>query len=589
MRRLLIFTILLLLAGCALPGNGSTPTPARPTEVPTPVDPGVLAEADQAALRDKVPLLAEREEAFAQAAEKSIPVLELRQGLDDQQRAAQDIALQTPAFTQLTRDPRSGAPLRSEIFGVYPLRASDITDATASCRQATCYRVELYNYALNSTTTAVVDMGLRQTISVSNVQDTQPDIPPELAQLATQIAINSPAVVSELGGTPDASQATMANIKTSLSKTTCERSKHLCVAPTFLQRDRALWAIVDLTDGRLVGARWTDLGTFDGPRVTEKSLQNEAVSRAFCEQETQLERDGWSMRYMLTSSDGLKIADVQFQGRPVLRSAKLVDWHVNYSQLQGFGYSDAVGCPVFSQAAVIAIGPPEVAELRENDQPAGFTLTQHYWSEFWPQPCNYNYEQVYEFYADGRFRVKAASLGRGCGDDGMYRPVFRVALAGPQTVAQWDGAAWQTWPEERWALQKDVPTTTEGYQYRSTAEDGRGYYLEPSAGQFSDGGRGDNAYVYVTRQHADRDEGEADLVTIGPCCNEDERQGPEKFIEPSPEPIAGAEVVIWYVPQLKNDDTPGQEYCWANQVLENGIYVNKVYPCFGGPLFVPTS
>jgi hypothetical protein len=586
MKRFPLLLVLLALAGCSLPGVTPTPTALQPTAIPTPVDPGVLGSDDPAQLREKIPLLAQRDEAFANALEKRVPVLELRDGLDAEQLAAQEIALQTPAFVQPTRDPRSSAPLRSEIFGVYPLRASDITATTESCRQSRCYRVEMYNYALNLTTTAVVDVQRKQTVMVANLQDTQPDVPPQLTELATQIAINSPVVARELGVQPDAAQATMANIKTSLSKTTCERSKHLCVAPTFLQKDRALWAIVDLTDNTLVGARWTDLGAFGGPPVTEKDLQNQAISRTYCDQETTLERDGWSMRYMLTSSDGLKIAAVAFNGQPVLQSAKLVDWHVNYSKLQGFGYSDAVGCPVFSQAAVIAIGPPEVAELQENGQPAGFALTQRYWSEYWPQPCNYNYEQTYEFYADGRFRVKAASLGRGCGNDGTYRPVFRIAPAQPGTWSQWDGASWQAWANEGWALQKDVASTPEGYQYRFATASG-GYYVEPAAGQFSDGGRGDNAYVYVTRQHPEQDEGESDLVTIGPCCNEDERQGPEKFIDPTPEGIADTEIVIWYVPQLKNDDTPGQEYCWANQELVNGVYETRVYPCYGGPMFIP--
>ena len=45
---------------------------------------------------------------------------------------------------------------------------------------------------------------------------------------------------------------------------------------------------------------------------------------------------------------------MRFGGRPVLESAKLVDWHVSYSESDGFGYSDAVGCPVFSAAAAFS-------------------------------------------------------------------------------------------------------------------------------------------------------------------------------------------------------------------------------------------
>jgi hypothetical protein len=145
---------------------------------------------------------------------------------------------------------------------------------------------------------------------------------------------------------------------------------------------------------------------------------------------------------------------------------------------------------------------------------------------------------------------------------------------------------WQPWAEEGWQLQSaEAAFTPEGYQYRYTDAAGSGYFIEPGRGQFGDGGRGDNAWVYVTRYHADKDEGESDLITIGPCCNTDYQQGPEKFIEP--ERIEAAPIVIWYVAQLKNDGEPGREYCWADTVLENGVYVPRVWPCAAGPMFVP--
>ena len=69
------------------------------------------------------------------------------------------------------------------------------------------------------------------------------------------------------------------------------------------------------------------------------------------------------MDYILTSSDGLRISDVHFQGQQVFDSAKLVDYHVSYSKTEGFGYSDAIGCPIFSQAAVLALEPPQVEDI----------------------------------------------------------------------------------------------------------------------------------------------------------------------------------------------------------------------------------
>lgn len=108
----------------------------------------------------------------------------------------------------------------------------------------------------------------------------------------------------------------------------------------------------------------------------------------------------------------------------MLDSAKLVDYHVSYSRTNGFGYSDAVGCPIFSQAAVLALEPP--MEIQEGSH-GGFALVQNFQSELWPLPCNYYYQQRYEFYTDGRFHVKAGNFGRGCGNDGIYRLVFRIS------------------------------------------------------------------------------------------------------------------------------------------------------------------
>ena len=566
--------VCLILSACVAPTPAATPTPAGP---------GVLAP--HATL--DLPALATRAAQVQDALRQDPPIL-LLSGLDDVRRLAQDIAVHDPRFQQDLRVPPSNAPLRSEIFGVYPTRESDYTDSiTAACRQSRCYRVEMYNYAKNLATTAVVDVQSQRLLTANKIEESQPDLPPALIDLAVQIATNSPEVIEALGFKPGPDAATMANSKTALNRTLCERSRHLCVAPTFITGQRALWAIVDLTDGVLVGVRWTDLGASGGQPVTEQGLQNEVVSARFCDTNTPLERDGWQMNYILTSSDGLRLSDVRFQSRPVLDSAKLVDWHVSYSGTEGFGYSDAVGCPVFSQASILAFGGPAVEDIREGDRVAGFALEQDYWGDDWPLPCNYYYDQRYEFYTDGRFRVVAGNSGRGCGDNGTYRPVLRIAMAGDYTFAQWDGAAWVDWKVEQWVQQNDSPYTQEGYQYRLIDAEGQGYTIEPGRGQFGDGGRGDNAFVYVTRRFPDRDEGESDLITIGPCCNTDYRQGPEKFIEPSPDPITDSAIVIWYVAQMKNDDTPGQEYCWADSVLEAGVFVAKEWPCYVGPMFAP--
>jgi hypothetical protein len=532
------------------------------------------------------PLVKERVAQIEAALRQTPPVLPLG-NLDEPRRAVQEIALQDERFLRETRDEKTGEPLFNEIFGVYPLRESDFNGPAQICRRTLCFRVEMYNFARNLTANAVVDANAKQVLFVTRQPSTQPDLPEHLTQLATRIAAAAPEVAAALGFKPQEKDALMASTKTALNRTRCERSLHLCVAPTFVKDERALWAIVDLTDLALVGTRWTEVGRTGPPvAVTEKWLQNEVLTNVFCAKSLHHERNGWAFDYILTSSDGLRLSDVKFKGKPVLHDAKLVDWHVSYSGADGFGYSDAVGCPFFSQSAVVAFTGPEFTDLPKKD---GFAVRQSYWSEGYPTPCNYSYEQAFEFYDDGRFRVAVASLGRGCGNQGTYRPVTRITFAGDQnTFAEWQGNDWKAWAAERWQEQKkDTVYTTEGYQYRVADTGGNGYFVEPGRGQFGDGGRGDNAFAYVTRYHTDRDEGESDLATIGPCCNTDYRQGPEKFIEPNPEPINNARLVLWYVAQLKNDDRPGQQYCWAESVPEKGVYRIKKYPCYAGPLFHP--
>ena len=583
----LLFTLLIFLSAC----NNHSDSSSNVASYNDDVLKSVIVTADSLKTFDFVN---DRVEEIKKALLQPTPVLLCGDSLNGNQKMAQIIALNDSGFTRSIRDIGTNNPFRCEIFGVYPGRESDLSSVKERLNPADFYRVEMYNYPLNLTTIGLVDIKRQKIFATFTQQQTQPEIPLHLKNLAIKIAINSPEVQEAYGFKPDEKDALMASTKTSLNRTRCERSRHLCVAPTFVKDGKALWAIVDLTDYKLVGVRWTNVGTTGpaAPMLTERKLQDDKITACFCEKETPLEKYGWKMNYMLTSSDGLRIAQVSFNGKPILQSAKLVDWHVSYSGTDGFGYSDAVGCPYFSQAAVIAFEPPKIMEIKDDaGNLNGFALEQVFRSEQWPTPCNYNYRQRFEFYKDGRFRVAAASIGRGCGNDGTYRPVFRIAFAAEQNnFAEWNGTEWSNWTTEKWQQQTATTAYAENkFQYQLTDNLNNGFFMQPGNANFGDGGRGDNAYVYVTQSKPTVDEGEADLVTIGPCCNTDYHQGPEKFIEPSPDNIQNKKLVVWYVAQLKNDDTKGREYCWAESVLQNGVYVTKAYPCFAGPMFVPIN
>ena len=562
---------------------------------------GILVSDKERQEQTQFPELKKYKENIKLALQKDIPILLLdREELSEESAfQAQLIAIQNKQFIQYTRHPENKSPLRNEIMTVRKVLAGDIQNSKKqvleSCKTEKCYRVEMYNFFFNLSNVAFVNTDTNRVLSVNVYSKAQPDLSKRLTKLAIEIAKTSDLVKQELG--EENIQPTMAEIKTSLKNSRCERSHHLCVAPTFVKGDKALWAIVDLTDGDLVGVRWTELGDSGPPiQITERQLENEFVFSQYCEQSQHHQQGDWQFDYQITSSDGLQLTDVKFKDKLVMKSVKLLDWHVSYSSRENFGYSDAIGCPLFSSAVVVAYDGPKVEKLKSSQSRGtdnnSFAFIQDFRQPPWPTPCNYRYEQRFEFFDDGKFRVAAADLGRGCGTDGTYRPVIRIDLEASNStdaeqIAQWDGTAWHPWTKEDWTLQNDdTKYTKEGYQFKFTNKQGQGYYIEPNRGQFNDDSKGDFAFTYFTVNHKDKDEAKSDMVTIGSCCNTDHKQGPEQFMEPA-EDLSGKNLVMWYVPQIKNEGKKGEEYCWADSYVDQGIAKIKVWPCYAGPMFIP--
>jgi len=54
------------------------------------------------------------------------------------------------------------------------------------------------------------------------------------------------------------------------------------------------------------------------------------------------------------------------------------------------------------------------------------------------------------------------------------------------------------------------------------------------------------------------------------------------------ESLEAQDIVLWYVPRIRNDARIGQEYCWADTLIgDDGNLKVKVWPCTVGPKFVP--
>lgn len=529
-------------------------------------------------------VIRQRKELIQTTLQSSTPVITLSNFANSNFKIAQDLFLMDSNVARFYVDPISKGALLNEIFSVSTARPSDLGTHAVEWNAQNSFRVEMYNYAFNASIIGIVHIDKKQVIPVRVYKDMQPDIPEHLVQLAKAIAMTDTSVMNAFGNVYDISQPFMPGTKTALNRTKCQRSKHLCVAPTYVKEDKALWVIVDLTDLKVAGTRWTQVGT-TGMAISQRSVQNKNVMECYCDINNKLTKDGWEFTYLMTRSDGLQVSDIYFKGKKYFESVKCVDWHVSYSNREGFGYSDAIGCPEFSTAAVLAVEPPYIEPIIEKNDTVGFLLGQRYYSEGWPTPCNYNYHQYFEFYRDGRFRPVVGSIGRGCGNNGIYRPVTRIHISGEtKTLFEYQNGIWNPWKKEAWTLQSETKIFNQDHSWfqcdRNTLP---GITMQVNVGQFREGGKGDNAYVYLTKFHSDQDEGESDLPTIGPCCNMDYQQGPEKFI--NEESIEGSDFVLWYVAQLKNDDRKGNESCWAESILQNGVFLPIIYPCYSGPMF----
>jgi hypothetical protein len=534
---------------------------------------------------------------------KSVLPLE-KSELDNNAQKSQTLLLQDKSFLADTKD--GNISLHNDMMRILPALVSSLDDKTAKlCARTTCYQAEKYNFITNTTTRAIVDIEALKIIDIQRYPNMQPDISLRLTHIAQAIALHAPDVAKELGFIPRKKDITMANVRGTMKESPCENTDHLCVAPTFTDHAnaKALWAVVDLTELKLAAAKWAGLGKTTTPAcISERSLQNRYIMKNFCEKDSYLEKDGWKIRYRLTGSDGLEIRDASFKGTPVFTSVKIVDWHVSYQEKGGenldtstetyiagrrveyvrgeggdylFGYNDAMGCPMFSTSVVLPYNGPQVKPLKTDD---GFMLTQDYRNPKWPMACNYRYENRFEFYKNGAFRVVGVNKGRGCGDHAIYRPVMRIDMALDTNESFYaDDTLWKTETMQR----VDINSS---YKIVSSFDKNKGYTIEPNHGQFSDKSRGDNATLFVTKFH--ENEGDKDLLTLGSCCDL-KNDGVERYLD-NHENIEATNIVLWYVPRIKNDTVSGQEYCWADTVIgDDGNLVVKVWPCTVGPKFNP--
>jgi hypothetical protein len=287
----------------------------------------------------------------------------------------------------------------------------------------------------------------------------------------------------------------------------------------------------------------------------------------------------------------MRVFNVTYNGVPVMTSVKVVEQHADYGLS---GYQDTTGCgPGGGGFAIFPHNNTEILDLLDADSNIiGFEVVQDFRMGSWGFSCNYRYDQRMQFFTDGRFRVVSSAYGKGCGTNAIYRPVVRMDMAingeANDNFAYYDGAQWVDVTTETYrtpyteADHGPHAVDANGYAWKVFDTDGTGYYIEKDVGQFGDGGRGDNPFVYVVQHHPN--EGDADLDVFGSgCCNDNHVQGPHFYL--NNETVANQNLVLWYVPQAVTDAASPDYYCWTLQGEPNPI----TYPCFMGPMFHPNT
>ncbi|MEM7331234.1 MAG: PKD domain-containing protein [Chloroflexota bacterium] len=505
------------------------------------------------------------------------PAQTLDQPMSQAQRIAQNVALANGDVQALTLGQRS------EVFGVRDVGNQFTTKSTA-CAELLCQQVEIYNFDSNSTVMAIVDIENQTVLDVLDMPHLQPGINQRLADRAIEIALTHPDVIAELGFEP--TEVDMAPVAGGLQGSNCDQ--HLCAAPTVRVGNRVLWAIVDLTDETLVGLNWTE--------VFENGRSETFNSNSGCPAAGSVNQMGWQLEYETTGTDGLRIFDASYNGRDVLDSATLAEWHVDYNGTYHIaGFLDVTGCGGGGGGFFIfPFGETEILDLVESNSTVGFEVVQDFRMSQWGEACHYRYEQRMQFYEDGRFRLVSGAYGRGCGFFPVYRSVLRVDLAldaaGQEQVGYWSGSRWVQPANELYLTPDSTSFGPAGHPLADNDamlwlmnQGGEGFYLQPAFGQFDDAGRGDEPFVYITKYA--ESEGVTDLPVFGGlCCEDNHEQGPHNFV--NDEPVQDENVVIWYVAQHDTEvnlDNNSQNYCWT----VSGDPTPEAYPCFGGPLFVP--
>ena len=474
---------------------------------------------------------------------------------------------------------------RSEVFIVKEVRGDHYPASAIECATATCSQVEIYLWDLNDTISAIVNMDSGQVVDTIYYENMQPAINNRVYELSVELIQNDPDIQSTLGFVPrrENMQPMMASLD---DEGKCNVS-HYCVGYVFAVDSGNVAVVVDATEEKVARVWWNERS--ENPDTLDYDQTRNVPTN--CSGSVSLSQNGWTMDYVTTPTDALRISNVKFNGVDVATSVKLVEWHARYSG--SWGYEDFTGCQTFDGGNGFPINPSGDAYTQTLG--TAFELIQNFEMSNWGASCNYRYEQRYQFWPDGSWRVVTGAFGEGCGNDreaeAIYRPLVRIDIAvdgdANDSFQTYDGNGWTIEANEGAWWQDTGSADSSGNFWRVFDSNGSGYYIEPGQGQFRDGGTGDSGWIYAVKHSAS--EGDADMPLIGEHNPADDspEHGPHNYIDN--ESISTENIVLWYVPQSQTITTwqventaATAQYCWTD-----GVNPGEYWPCYSGPKFKP--
>jgi hypothetical protein len=395
------------------------------------------------------------------------------------------------------------------------------------CARGGCAHALYYDYAQGGALEAIVDLTDRRVVASWRNESARPGGSSEVMPAAMAIAGADPQVQAVLGDIGAADPA-MIPMSGWLADDAC--AEDYCVDLSFHDpagTGRIVHVFVNLQTEQVARLFYTR-GRED--RSAAKPLAQRNAFNDGCH-----EQYGWNVCWEMTANDGINFQDATYNSTPIFASAKIGQIEAWYPSWPG-GYRDEIG---------FAASVPPFGGTIVTDLDGSFEVRQVF-TEFtrWPNCiCCYRYEQVIQFYEDGRFEPRFVSNGPGCDDLSIYRPFWRIDLTldgpGGDEVWLWDRTEWVNMAEEFETFPIVDDLSPDGYKLATF--DGDVHYRWTM--ERTDPLGLDEGYLFLLARN--ENEGEGPIVT-GPG---------DTFIPPrqwiNGDALSGGDPVLWFVPLLK--------------------------------------